>query len=112
MEKSSTDNKNTLKYPGPSSCPKIFFEGKKIIKNNGGTFNINEKDKTFENIINNILPNKKGETLTKSQKEKLLSAIPSNNKYEGEINECSNDDLQLGLIEEENIKKKKIMKMI
>ena len=69
-----------------SHAQKFFLRVKKIIKNNGGNFNINEKDKIFENIINNILPNKKGESLTKSQKEKLLCAISSNIKYEGEIN--------------------------
>ena len=89
-----------------SHAQKFFLRVKKIIKNNGGNFNINEKDKIFENIINNILPNKKGETLTKIQKEKLLSAISSNIKYEGEINERSDDDLQIGLIEEENLKYK------
>ena len=88
-----------------SHAQKFFLRVKKLIKNNGGNFNINEKDKIFENIISNILPNKKGESLTKIQKEKLLSAISSNIKYDGEINEGSHDDL--GLIEEENIKNKK-----
>ena len=41
-----------------SHAQKFFLRVKKIIKNNGGNFNINEKDKIFENIINNILPNK------------------------------------------------------
>ena len=90
-----------------SHAQKFFLRVKKLIKNNGGNFNINEKDKIFENIINTILPNKKGETLTKSQKEKLLSAISSNIKYEGEINERSEDELQMGLLEEENLKYKK-----
>ena len=54
-----------------SHAQKFFLRVKKLIKNNGGNFNINEKDKIFETI----LPNKKGETLTKSQKEKFLSAI-------------------------------------
>ena len=89
-----------------SHAQKFFLRVKKIIKNNGGNFNINEKDKIFETIINNILPNKKGESLTKSQKEKLLSAISSNIKYEGEINEHSEEELQLGL-EEENLRYKK-----
>ena len=89
-----------------SHAQKFFLRVKKIIKNNGGNFNINEKDKIFENIINNILPNKKGESLTKSQKEKLLSAISSNIKYEGETNERSEEELQLEL-EEENLKYKK-----
>jgi hypothetical protein len=77
---------------------------KKIIKNNGGNFNINVNDKVFDNIINSILPNRKGETLTKSQKEKLLSAISSNIKHDGEINERSEDDLQMGLLENDNLK--------
>ena len=89
-----------------SHAQKFFLRVKKIIKNNGGNFNINEKDKIFENIINNILPNKKGESLTKSQKEKLLSAISSNIKYEGETNERSEEELQIEL-EEENLKYKK-----
>lgn len=87
-----------------SHAQKFFLRVKKIIKNNGGNFNINEKDKVFDNIINNILPNRKGESLTKNQKEKLLSAISSNIKYEGEVNERSDEDLQMGLIEEDNLK--------
>ena len=91
-----------------SHAQKFFLRVKKLIKNNGGNFNINEKDKIFESIINTILPNKKGETLTKSQKEKLLSAISSNIKYEGEIKERSDNHLQMGLVEEEeNLKYKK-----
>ena len=89
-----------------SHAQKFFLRVKKIIKNNGGSFNINEKDKILDNIINNILPNKKGETLTKNQKEKLLSAISSNIKYEGETNERSEEEQQIGL-EEENLKFKK-----
>ena len=88
-----------------SHAQKFFLRVKKIIKNNGGNFNINEKDKILENIINTILPNKKGESLTKSQKEKLLSAISSNIKYEGESLERSEEELQLGL-EEDNLKYK------
>ena len=90
-----------------SHAQKFFLRVKKIIKNNGGNFNINEKDKVFENIINNILPNRKGESLTKSQKDKLLSAISSNIKYDGEINERSDDELQMGLLEEDNLRYKK-----
>ena len=89
-----------------SHAQKFFLRVKKIIKNNGESFNINEKDKILDNIINNILPNKKGETLTKNQKEKLLSAISSNIKYEGETNEHSEEEQQIGL-EEENLKFKK-----
>ena len=89
-----------------SHAQKFFLRVKKLIKNNGGNFNINEKDKISENIIDNIIPNKKGETLTKSQKEKLLSAISSNIKYEGETNERSEEELELGL-EEQNLKYKK-----
>ena len=88
-----------------SHAQKFFLRVKKIIKNNGGNFNINEKDKIFENIINTILPNKKGESLTKSQKEKLLSAVSSNIKYEAESNELSEEGLQPGL-EEDNLKYK------
>ena len=88
-----------------SHAQKFFLRVKKIIKNNGGNFNINEKDKIFENIINNILPNKKGESLTQIQKEKLLSAISSNIKYEGESLERSEEELQIGL-EEDNLKYK------
>ena len=88
-----------------SHAQKFFLRVKKIIKNNGGNFNINDKDKIFETIIHNILPNKKGESLTKSQKEKLLSAISSNIKYEGETNEHSEEEIQIGL-EEENLKYK------
>ena len=86
-----------------SHAQKFFLRVKKIIKNNEGNFSINEKDKIFGIIINNILPNKKVESLTKNQKEKLLSAIFSNIKYEGELNERSDDDCQLGLLEEENL---------
>ena len=89
-----------------SHAQKFFLRVKKIIKNNGGSFNINEKDKILDNIINSILPSQRGETLAKSQKEKLLSAISSNIKYEGENNEHSEDDQQIGL-EEENLKFKK-----
>jgi SHAQKYF class myb-like DNA-binding protein len=87
-----------------SHAQKFFLRVKKIIKNNGGNFNINVNDKVFDNIINSILPNRKGETLTKSQKEKLLSAISSNIKHDGEINERSEDDLQMGLLENDNLK--------
>ena len=89
-----------------SHAQKFFLRVKKIIKINGGSFNINEKDKILENIINSILPNKRGESLNKTQKEKLLSAISSNIKYEGEIKESSEDDHQLGL-DEDNLKYKK-----
>ncbi len=90
-----------------SHAQNFFLRVKKMIKNNnGGSFNINEKDKILNNIINSILPNQKGETLTKNQKEKLLSAISSNIKYEGEINEHSEDDQQNGLEEENLIFKK------
>ena len=89
-----------------SHAQKFFLRVKKIIKINGGSFNINEKDKILENIINSILPNKRGESLNKTQKEKLLSAISSNIKYEGEIKEPSEDDQQLGL-DEDNLKYKK-----
>ena len=83
-----------------SHAQKFFLRVKKIIKNNGGSFNINEKDKIIENIINNILPNNRVDTLTKTQKEKLLSAISSNIKYEGELNEPFDDDLQIRLDED------------
>ena len=83
-----------------SHAQKFFLRVKKIIKNNGGNFNTNEKDEILESIINNILPNKKGESLTKSQKEKLLSAISSNVKYEVENIEHSEEELQL---DEENL---------
>ena len=89
-----------------SHAQKFFLRVKKIIKNNGGNFNTNEKDKILGKIISNILPNNRGETLTKTQKEKLLSAISSNIKYERELNELSDDDLQIRL-EEENLKYKK-----
>ena len=89
-----------------SHAQKFFLRVKKMIKMNGGNFNFNEKEKILENIINNILPNKKGETLTKNQKEKLLSAISSNIKYEGETNERSEDEQQIRL-EEDNLKYKK-----
>ena len=89
-----------------SHAQKFFLRVKKVIKNNGGNFNINEKDKIIENIIDNFLPNKKEEPLTKSQKEKLLSAVSSNIKYEGELNERSDEDLQK-VIEEDNLKYRK-----
>ena len=89
-----------------SHAQKFFLRVKKIIKLNGGSFNINEKEKILENIINNILPNKRAESLTKNQKEKLLSAISSNIKYEGEINEQSEDEHQL-VLDEDNLNYKK-----
>ena len=95
-------------YSSTFSCSKIFLRVKKIIKNDGRNFIINEKDKVFESIINIILPNRKGESLTKSQKEKLLKVISSNIKCDGEINERSDDDLQIGLLEDDNLRYKKI----
>ena len=89
-----------------SHAQKFFLRVKKVIKNNGGNFNINEKDKIIENIIENFLPDKKEEPLTKSQKEKLLSAVSSNIKYEGELNERSDEDL-VKIMEEDNLKYRK-----
>ena len=85
-----------------SHAQKFFLRVKKIIKNKGGAFN--DKEKIIEIIINNILPNKKGNTLTKTQKEKLLNAIFSNIRYEGENNEQIYDYKENGL-EEKNILK-------
>lgn len=89
-----------------SHAQKFFLRVKKVIKNNGGNFNINEKDKIIENIIDYFLPNKKGETLTKNQKEKLLSAVSSNIKYEGELKENSDEDFQK-VMDEDNLKYRK-----
>ena len=90
-----------------SHAQKFFLRVKKVIKSNGGNFNINEKDKIIENIIENFLPDKKEEPLTKSQKEKLLSAVSSNIKYEGDLNERSDEDLQKVIAEEDNLKYRK-----
>ena len=89
-----------------SHAQKFFLRVKKVIKNNGGSFNINEKDKIIECIVVNFLPDRKEQPLTKSQKEKLLSAVSSNIKYEGELNERSDEDFQK-VIEEDNLKYRK-----
>ena len=89
-----------------SHAQKFFLRVKKVIKNNGGSFNINEKDKIIECIVVNFLPDRKEQPLTKSQKEKLLSAVSSNIKYEGELNERSDEDFQK-VIEEDNLNYRK-----
>lgn len=88
-----------------SHAQKFFLRIKKIIKNKGGAFN--DKEKIIEIIINNILPNKKENALTKTQKEKLLSAIFSNIRYEEENNEQIYDYKENGLEEEDNLKYQK-----
>jgi SHAQKYF class myb-like DNA-binding protein len=89
-----------------SHAQKFFLRVKKVIKNNGGSFNINEKDKIIECIVVNFLPDRKEQPLTKSQKEKLLSAVSSNIKYEGELKENSDEDFQK-VMDEDNLKYRK-----
>ena len=83
-----------------SHAQKFFLRIKKIIKNNGGDFN--DKEKIIEIIINNCMPNKKVNSLTRTQKEKLLSAISSNVKYEETNNKQYDFGGENGL-EEDNL---------
>ena len=85
-----------------SHAQKFFLKIKKIIQSNN--VNFNDKEKIVEiianNISTNILPNEKRNSLTKGQKEKLLSVIFSNIKYD-EKNKEYNDE-EIGL-EEDNL---------
>lgn len=85
-----------------SHAQKFFLRIKKIIQNNN--VNLNDKEKIFEiignNIYSNILGNEKRHSLTKAQKEKLLSVIFSNIKYDEKNKESIDDEIGL---EEDNL---------
>ena len=76
-----------------SHAQKFFLRIKKLMKYN----NKKEKDEKIENILSKILPKKYANKLTQDQKEKLLSAISSNIKYEDE------DDNNIFVIDDEEI---------
>ena len=81
-----------------SHAQKFFLRIEKLI-NNGK--NKKSKEKTFGKIINQILPKKYAKNLTENQKEKLLSAIPSNIKLEENLD--FKEDLELNLEEDDNL---------
>ena len=76
-----------------SHAQKFFLRIKKLMKYN----NKKEKDEKIENILSKILPKKYANKLTQDQKEKLLSAISSNIKYEDD------DDNNIFVIDDEEI---------
>ena len=67
-----------------SHAQKFIMKIKKNFKLDENNTNIKEKNKIIDKIINSILPKKKVESLTKNQKERLLSAISCNIKLEEE----------------------------
>ena len=77
-----------------SHAQKFIMKIKKKFKLDENITNIKEKNKIIDKIINSILPKKRVETLTKNQKEKLLSAISCNIKLEEESD--NEDELHLG----------------
>ena len=84
-----------------SHAQKFFLKIKKIIQNNN--VNYNDKEKIVEIIANNIYTNinKKRNSLTKAQKEKLLNVIFSNIKYDEKNTEYNNDENEeIGLEED------------
>ena len=86
-----------------SHAQKFFLKIKKIIQNNN--VNYNDKEKIVEIIANNIYTNinKKRNSLTKAQKEKLLNVIFSNIKYDEKNTEYNNDENEEIGLEEDNL---------
>ena len=86
-----------------SHAQKFFLKIKKIIQNNN--VNYNDKEKIIEIIANNIYTNinEKRNSLTKTQKEKLLNVIFSNIKYDEKNTEYNNDENEEIGLEEDNL---------
>ena len=87
-----------------SHAQKFFLKIKKSIDNVDGNLNINKKNQMIDDIITEIIPKKYAKNLNKNQKDKLLSAISSNIKYEDNLNFCP--DLGLDLEEFEKLSNK------
>ena len=89
-----------------SHAQKFFLKIKKSIENRAENFKlkINEMHKMIDDIITEIIPKKYSKNLTKNQKDKLLSAISCNIKYEDNYTFCP--DLELDLEEFENLNNK------
>ena len=85
-----------------SHAQKFFLRIEKLINNNEVKGNKKKSKKTsLDNIINQILPEKFAKNLTVNQKQKLLSAISNNIKFEENFE--FQDDLGLSLEEYDNI---------
>ena len=87
-----------------SHAQKFFLKIKKSIDNVDGNLNLNKKNQMIDDIITEIIPKKYAKNLNKNQKDKLLSAISSNIKYEDNLNFCP--DLGLDLEEFEKLSNK------
>ena len=81
-----------------SHAQKFFLKMKKEIR-----FEMMDKNKILESIIDKILPKNKKELLTKEQKEKLLNAIRSNIKSDGDFNNDNNQEPDKKISEEDNL---------
>ena len=99
--------KTRTNYQAKSHAQKFFEKYKDLIDElkNKDTINMirEEQEKKIDDIISIILPDKKN--LTQNQKNKLLSAISSEIKFE-ENYDYGNDDSELELGDNDNFKEK------
>ena len=89
-----------------SHAQKFFLKIKKSIENRAEKSKLksNEKNKMLDDIFTENIPKKYVKNLTKEQKDKLLSAISCNIKYEENFSFCP--DLGFDLDEFENLSNK------
>ena len=78
-----------------SHAQKFFMKIKKSLENVDENLNLNEKNQKIDDIIAEIIPKKFDTNLNKNQKDKLLSAISCNIKYEDNLNFCPDFGLDL-----------------
>ena len=78
-----------------SHAQKFFMKIKKSLENVDENLNLNEKNQKIDDIIAEIIPKKFDKNLNKNQKDKLLSAISCNIKYEDNLNFCPDFGLDL-----------------
>ena len=78
-----------------SHAQKFFMKIKKSLENVDENLNLNEKNQKIDDIIAEIIPQKFNKNLNKNQKDKLLSAISCNIKYEDNLNFCPDFGLDL-----------------